>query len=91
LLHSPISLNSFYTEHQPEFTIAMGDFLGESGARANRPRVLQAVMRAANAKYEADIKMMRGLADESASPSTLFELDGDTNLPKSSRRAKRTR
>ncbi|KAJ7794087.1 fatty acid hydroxylase [Mycena olivaceomarginata] len=57
-------LNSFYTEHQPEFTIAMGDFLGESGARANRPRVLQAVMRAANAKYEADIKMMRGLADE---------------------------
>ncbi|KAF7351739.1 Fatty acid hydroxylase [Mycena sanguinolenta] len=57
-------LNSFYTEHQPEFTIAMANFLGESGLRANRPRVLQAVMRGTTAKYEADIKTMKNLADQ---------------------------
>ncbi|KAJ7508252.1 fatty acid hydroxylase [Mycena galericulata] len=57
-------LNSFYAEQQPEFTIAMGDFLAESGLRANRPRVLQAVMRGTTAKYEADIKKMRDLADQ---------------------------
>ncbi|KAJ7154351.1 fatty acid hydroxylase [Mycena crocata] len=57
-------LNSFYTEQQPEFTVAMGDFLAESGLRANRPRVLQAVMRGTTAKYEADIKKMRDLADQ---------------------------
>ncbi|KAJ7146594.1 fatty acid hydroxylase [Mycena epipterygia] len=57
-------LNSFYTEQQPEFTVAMGDFLAESGLRANRPRVLQAVMRGTTAKYEQDIKKMKDLADE---------------------------
>ncbi|KAJ7447839.1 fatty acid hydroxylase [Mycena latifolia] len=57
-------LNSFYTEQQPEFTVAMGDFLKESGLRANRPRVLQAVMRGTTAKYEQDIKKMRDLADQ---------------------------
>ncbi|KAJ7740466.1 fatty acid hydroxylase [Mycena maculata] len=57
-------LNSFYTEQQPEFTIAMGDFLAESGARARRPRVLQAVMLGTSAKYEADIKTMRDLAEQ---------------------------
>ncbi|KAF8217433.1 fatty acid hydroxylase [Mycena galopus ATCC 62051] len=56
-------LNSFYAEKQPEFTVAMGDFLAESGLRANRPRVVQAVMRSTNAKYEADIKGMKDLAD----------------------------
>ncbi|KAJ7218356.1 fatty acid hydroxylase [Mycena pura] len=56
-------LNSFYTEQQPEFTVAMGDFLSESGLRARRPRVLQAVMRGATVKYEADIKLMKKLAD----------------------------
>ncbi|KAJ7035907.1 fatty acid hydroxylase [Mycena alexandri] len=57
-------LNSFYTEQQPEFTVAMGDFLAECGLRANRPRVLQAVMRGMTAKYEADIKTMRDLANQ---------------------------
>ncbi|KAJ6600950.1 fatty acid hydroxylase [Mycena vulgaris] len=57
-------LNSFYTEQQPEFTVAMGDFLTECGLRANRPRVLQAVMRGTTAKYEQDIKKMRDLADQ---------------------------
>ncbi|KAJ7075592.1 fatty acid hydroxylase [Mycena belliarum] len=57
-------LNSFYSPTQPPFTVAMGSFLAESGLRANRPRVVQAVMRATNAQYEADIKAMRTLADE---------------------------
>ncbi|KAJ7067224.1 fatty acid hydroxylase [Mycena amicta] len=56
-------LNSFYTAEQPEFATAMGDFLLESGNRANRPRIVQAVMRGTNAKYEADRKKMRDLAD----------------------------
>ncbi|KAJ7620489.1 fatty acid hydroxylase [Mycena polygramma] len=57
-------LNSFYTPNQPEFTVAMGDFLAECGARANRPRVVQAVMRGASAKYESDRRKMKELADE---------------------------
>ncbi|KAJ7708609.1 fatty acid hydroxylase [Mycena metata] len=57
-------LNSFYTEQQPEFTVAMGDFLAECGLRANRPRVVQAVMRGTTAKYEADIKTMTDLANQ---------------------------
>ncbi|KAJ6474020.1 fatty acid hydroxylase [Mycena vitilis] len=57
-------LNSFYTPNQPEFTVAMGDFLAECGLRANRPRVVQAVMRGASAKYESDRRKMKELADE---------------------------
>ncbi|KAJ6598272.1 cytochrome P450 [Mycena vulgaris] len=57
-------LNSFYTEQSREFAVAMGDFLAESGLRAYRPRVLQAVMRGTTAKYELDIKKMRDLADQ---------------------------
>ncbi|KAJ7622599.1 fatty acid hydroxylase [Mycena polygramma] len=57
-------LNSFYTEQQPEFTVAMGDFLKESGQRAVRPWMVQAVMRGTTAKYEADIKKMKDLADQ---------------------------
>ncbi|KAJ7292600.1 fatty acid hydroxylase [Mycena rebaudengoi] len=55
-------LNSFYSENQPEFAVAMGDFLGESGLRANRPRMLQALMPGTTAKYEQDIKKMKDLA-----------------------------
>jgi cytochrome P450/NADPH-cytochrome P450 reductase len=58
-------LNSFYTENQPEFAVAMADFLTESGQRSRRPWVLQTVMRRTNAKYEADIKKMKVLADQS--------------------------
>ncbi|KAK7063396.1 fatty acid hydroxylase [Favolaschia claudopus] len=59
-------LNSFYTDTQPEFAIRMGDFLGESGHRANRPQIVQAVanIRGKQVKYEEDIRMMRGLADQ---------------------------
>ncbi|KAF7316595.1 Fatty acid hydroxylase [Mycena chlorophos] len=56
-------LNSFYTTGPPEFAVAMGDFLVECGNRASRPRIVQAVMRGTNAKYEADRKKMRDLAD----------------------------
>ncbi|KAJ7187234.1 fatty acid hydroxylase [Mycena filopes] len=56
-------LNSFYKEEPPEFAVAMGDFLKESDLRARRPRVVQAVMRGSTAKYAADIKLMKDLAD----------------------------
>ncbi|KAF8212812.1 hypothetical protein K438DRAFT_1566465 [Mycena galopus ATCC 62051] len=59
-------LNSFYTEQQPEFAVVMSDFLKESGARFVRPRVVQAMMRRATAKYQADIKKMSDLAGRSA-------------------------
>ncbi|KAJ7277919.1 fatty acid hydroxylase [Mycena rebaudengoi] len=55
-------LNSFYSENPPEFVVAMGDFLRESGLRANRPRVLQALMPGTTTKYEQDIKKMKDLA-----------------------------
>ncbi|KAJ7259121.1 fatty acid hydroxylase [Mycena haematopus] len=57
-------LNSFYAEKQPEFAVAMGDFLKESGKRATRPRLVQALMQGTTAKYEADMKKMKDLADQ---------------------------
>jgi hypothetical protein len=45
----------------------MADFLGESGLRANRPRVLQALMPGTTAKYEQDMKKMKDLASKSTS------------------------
>jgi hypothetical protein len=84
-------LNSFYAEQQPEFTIAMGDFLAESGNRAVRPRVLQAVMRGTSAKYEADIKKMKDLADQSTHLTLFTYIVGlIVQLYQSSRRAKHT-
>ncbi|KAJ6631867.1 cytochrome P450 [Mycena sp. CBHHK59/15] len=55
-------MNSFYTETQPPFAAAMGDFLAESDLRASRPRVLQALV-GFTAKFEQDIKTMRDLSD----------------------------
>lgn len=43
----------------------MVDFLKECNARANRPFLIQSVMTGANAKYEADKKLMTELADDS--------------------------
>ncbi|KAJ7187245.1 fatty acid hydroxylase [Mycena filopes] len=57
-------LNSFYKEQQPEFAVAMSDFLRESGLRSKRPRIVQAFMRGSKAKYAADMKLMKDLADE---------------------------
>ncbi|KAJ7666812.1 fatty acid hydroxylase [Mycena polygramma] len=57
-------LNSFYRENQPEFAVAMADFLKESGQRANRPRIMQTLMRGTTAKYHTDIKFMRELAEK---------------------------
>jgi cytochrome P450/NADPH-cytochrome P450 reductase len=58
-------LNSFYSEPQPEFAIAMADPLKERSERLTRPRLAQAVMYGKTAKYQADIKKMKDLADES--------------------------
>ncbi|KAJ7360684.1 cytochrome P450 [Mycena albidolilacea] len=57
-------LNSFYSEPQPEFAIAMADPLKERSERLTRPRLPQAVMYGKTAKYQADIKKMKDLADE---------------------------
>ncbi|KAF7316593.1 Fatty acid hydroxylase [Mycena chlorophos] len=57
-------MNSFYNADLPPFAVAMADFLIESGNRASRPRVVQAVMRGTNAKYEMDMEMMRSLAQK---------------------------
>ncbi|KAJ6481192.1 fatty acid hydroxylase [Mycena vulgaris] len=56
-------MNSFYSDKPVPFVVAMGDFLAESDLRASRPRVLQAVI-GKNTKYQADIKLMRDLADQ---------------------------
>ena len=37
----------------------------ESGRRANRPSLVQAMMSGTNAKYEEDIRIMNELVDES--------------------------
>lgn len=53
---------------QPEphpFATAMTEFLLESGMRARRPGLMQAMMSGTNAKYEADIKTMSELVHES--------------------------
>lgn len=42
----------------------MSDFLVESGRRANRPAVVQAMMTGTNAKYEEDIRVLGALANE---------------------------
>lgn len=65
-------LNSFYSEPQPEFAVAMADFLKECSERFTRPRLLQAVMYGKTAKYQADIKKMKDLADESMIEFTLI-------------------
>ena len=49
----------------------MGDFLIESGRRANRPTLVQSMMAGSNAKYEADINTLSTVADESKPPAKL--------------------
>ncbi|KAG8732144.1 hypothetical protein FRC11_000489 [Ceratobasidium sp. 423] len=57
-------LNTFYTENEPPFVKAMGDFLKESFLRIRRPRILQALLYGSNAKYAADMEIMNTLADK---------------------------
>lgn len=56
--------NSFYREDLHPFIGAMGDFLVESGRRANRLAVQRLFMRAANQKYQEDIDLMKNVSDE---------------------------
>ncbi|KAH8103110.1 fatty acid hydroxylase [Cristinia sonorae] len=56
-------LNSFYRGTPHPFVQAMVDFLIESGLRANRPAIVNAMMRGTTYKYEQDIKTMSDLAD----------------------------
>ncbi|KAI0356058.1 fatty acid hydroxylase [Trametes cingulata] len=57
-------LNTFYSEQTHPFVQAMADFLAECGRRANRPPLVGAFMRSANAKYEEDMKTMNKLVNE---------------------------
>ncbi|KAI0694739.1 bifunctional P-450/NADPH-P450 reductase [Earliella scabrosa] len=57
-------LNSFYRENPHPFADAMADFLIESGRRANRPSLVQAMMRGTNAKYQEDQRIMNDLVEE---------------------------
>lgn len=50
---------------------AMGDFLLESGYRANRPSIVTTLMRGSSAKYETDMNTMNNLVDEREYPSTI--------------------
>lgn len=43
----------------------MADFLKESGARSNRPTVVQALMPGTTAKYNEDVKYMSDLGKQS--------------------------
>ncbi|KAI0631143.1 fatty acid hydroxylase [Trametes polyzona] len=57
-------LNTFYSEHTHPFVQAMADFLAECGRRANRPPIMNSIMRGSNAKYEEDMKTMNALVNE---------------------------
>ncbi|KAL1937786.1 hypothetical protein VTO73DRAFT_12805 [Trametes versicolor] len=57
-------LNSFYREDLHPFAHAMGDFLIESGKRANRPTIVQSMMSSTNAKYEEDQRILGQLVNE---------------------------
>ncbi|CAE7229773.1 unnamed protein product [Rhizoctonia solani] len=57
-------LNTFYTEGEPPFVKAMGDFLKECFLRSRRPTIVQALSYASNAKYAADMEIMNNLANK---------------------------
>ncbi|TFK90994.1 bifunctional P-450/NADPH-P450 reductase [Polyporus arcularius HHB13444] len=57
-------LNSFYREEAHPFATAMADFLIESGRRANRLSLVQAVMTGTNAKYEEDQRILATLVND---------------------------
>ncbi|KAF7367846.1 Fatty acid hydroxylase [Mycena sanguinolenta] len=82
-------INSFYSDKQVPFIVAMGDFLVECGLRASRPRVLGAVL-GKNAKYQQDMKVLKDLADQSAFefPSSRAVLWTDPGYYQSLRREK---
>ena len=54
---------SLMQEKTHPFVQAMGDFLLESALRANRPSIMNTLMRGSNAKYEADLSTMNELVD----------------------------
>ncbi|KAJ3487812.1 hypothetical protein NLI96_g3280 [Meripilus lineatus] len=56
--------NSFYRDAAHPFVQSMVDFLIECGLRANRPSVVNSVMRGTKAQYESDIQVMASIADE---------------------------
>lgn len=56
--------NSFYKEDLHPFVHAMVGMLAESGARARRPALVNYFMRSAQAKFDADIALLKKVAGE---------------------------
>jgi len=56
--------NSFYHEEMHPFVDAMSEFLVESGARARKTRLEMMLNRAPTQKYEANIALMKSVAQE---------------------------
>ena len=56
--------NSFYHEGMHPFVDAMVGLLTESGSRARRPAFTNYLLRSAQAKYDADIALLREVAAE---------------------------
>ncbi|KAK7685349.1 hypothetical protein QCA50_011713 [Cerrena zonata] len=57
-------VNSFYEPELHPFIQAMGDFLIESGRRAQRPGLVNTLMRGSASKYQEDIHTLMSLVDE---------------------------
>jgi cytochrome P450/NADPH-cytochrome P450 reductase len=56
-------MNSFYTEGMVPFVAAMNRYLTECQLRANRPRLVTAVMTNTQVQFDADIKLMSDIAN----------------------------
>ncbi|CAK1356734.1 unnamed protein product [Cercospora beticola] len=56
--------NQFYSEEVHPFATQMSDVLAESGRKAGRPQLIQALYRRAERKRVADVQAMHALCDE---------------------------
>jgi cytochrome P450 / NADPH-cytochrome P450 reductase len=56
--------NSYYKSEMHQFISAMGDFLTESGRRAQRPALANSLFRSSQQKYDADIAILNKTAED---------------------------
>lgn len=56
--------NQFYSEEVHPFATQMSDVLAESGKKAGRPQLIQALYRRSERKRVADVQAMHALCDE---------------------------
>ena len=65
LQHVVCTDGPLYQDEPHPFATAMADFLIESGRRANRLTLMQAMMAGTNAKYEENRRIMGALVSDS--------------------------